>query len=145
MHKLIRRNKSMNVSTKRLLSILLSLAMVLAMLPMAVFAETATTLYVKPNANWQQSNARFAAYFFEGSDNTWLDCTDADGDGVYEVEAPAGYTNVIFCRMNPGAAANNWNNKWNQTADLTIPTDGTNLYIVADGAWDSGEGFWITK
>ena len=89
-------NKSMNVSTKRLLSILLSLAMVLAMLPMAVFAETATTLYVKPNANWIKDGARFAAYFF-GNGEKWLDCTDADGDGYYEVEAPAGYPNVIFC------------------------------------------------
>ena len=80
MHKFKRRNKSMNVSTKRLLSILLSLAMVLAMLPMAVFAETATTLYVKPNANWIKDGARFAAYFF-GNGEKWLDCTDADGDG----------------------------------------------------------------
>ena len=41
----------MNVSTKRLLGILLSLAMVLALLPMAVFAETPATLYLKPNDN----------------------------------------------------------------------------------------------
>ena len=108
----------MKSSAKRLLSLVIVLAMALSMLPMIAFADAPTTLYVKPNANWLQGNARFAAYFFEGSNNTWLDCTDADGDGVYEVEAPAGYTNVIFCRMNPGAAANNWNNKWNQTSDL---------------------------
>ena len=53
--------------------------------------------------------------------------------------------NVIFCRMNPGAAANNWNNKWNQTADLTTPTDGKNLYTVKDGTWDKGGGTWSVK
>ena len=132
----------MNVSTKRLLSILLSLAMVLAMLPMAVFAETATTLYVKPNANWKADGARFAAYFF-GNGDTWVDCTDADGDGVYEVEAPAGYPNVIFCRMNPNAAANNWNNKWNQTSDLNVPTDSKVCYVVAENTWDKGAGQWV--
>ena len=77
----------MHVSTKRLLSILLCLAMVLALLPMAVFAETATILYVQPNSNWNEANARFAAYFF-GNGDTWADCTDADGDGIYEVEVP---------------------------------------------------------
>ena len=122
----------MNVSTKRLLSILLSLAMVLALLPMAVFAATATTLYVEPNSNWLQSNARFAAYFFEnGKAEVWVSATDADGDGYYEVEAPEGYTNVIFCRMNPANTANNWNNKWNQTKDLKVPTDSKVCYVVA--------------
>ena len=131
----------MHLSSKRLLSILLCLAMVLAMLPLAVFAEAATTLYIKPNSNWNEANARFAAYFF-GNGDTWVDCTDADGDGVYEVEVPAGYTSVIFCRMNPGVAENNWDNKWNQTSDLTIPTDGTNCYAIDEGSWDSGK--WTT-
>ena len=134
----------MNVSTKRLLSILLSLAMVLALLPMAVFAETEQILYVKPNKNWNIDGARFAAYFF-GNGETWIDCTDADGDGVYEVAAPAGYPSVIFCRMNPNAAANNWNNKWNQTKDLTVPAaDDTKVcYVVAENTWDSGNGEWV--
>ena len=131
----------MHVSTKRLLSILLCLAMVLALLPMAVFAETATILYVQPNSNWNEANARFAAYFF-GNGDTWADCTDADGDGIYEVEVPAGFTSVIFCRMNPGAAENTWDNKWNQTSDLAIPADGTNCYVVEDGSWDNGQ--WTT-
>jgi hypothetical protein len=44
--------------------------------------------------------------------------------------------------MNPGAAANNWNNKWNQTADLKVPADGTNFYTVKEGTWDKGGGTW---
>lgn len=106
--------------------------------------ESAGKLYLIPNANWKVDNARFAAYFF-GNGERWLDMTDADSDGVYECELPEGYPSVIFCRMNPNATANNWNNKWNQTADLTVPTDGTNCYTIPEGSWDNGEGTWSTK
>lgn len=101
-------------------------------------------IYLKPNSNWTQDNARFAAYFFDNGE-TWVSMTDSDSDGIYECEIPAGYPKVIFCRMNPSAIANNWANKWNQTADLTIPTDGKNLYTVADRAWNEGDGTWSTK
>lgn len=106
--------------------------------------ESAGKLYLIPNANWKVDNARFAAYFF-GNGELWLDMTDADSDGVYECELPEGYPSVIFCRMNPTATANNWSNKWNQTADLTVPTDGTNCYTVKEGTWDNGGGTWSTK
>lgn len=109
---------------------------------------TANMLYLKPNANWKTDNARFAAYFFNNSGNTWVSMVDSDSDGIYEVNIPTGYTfgeNVIFCRMNPSTTANNWNNKWNQTKDLTIPTDSKNLYTVKDGAWDKGDGTWSVK
>ncbi|MBQ3187674.1 MAG: hypothetical protein IJB62_09015 [Alistipes sp.] len=106
--------------------------------------ESAGKLYLIPNANWKIDNARFAAYFF-GNGEHWLDMTDADSDGCYECEIPEGYPNVIFCRMNPNTTTNNWNNKWNQTADLTVPTDGTNCYTVTEGTWDKGGGTWSTK
>lgn len=109
---------------------------------------TEKTLYLKPNANWVQDNARFAAYFFGGTPNeVWVSMT-ALGDGTYEVHLPDGYDygcNVIFCRMNPSTTANNWNNKWNQTSDLKAPTDGKNLYTVKDGTWDKGDGTWSVK
>ena len=44
--------------------------------------------------------------------------------------------------MNPANTTNDWSNKWNQTADLTIPTDGNNCYTVAAGTWDNGGGSW---
>ena len=131
----------MKITSKRLISFLLVLAFAFAMLPMAVFAEAPTTLYLVPNSNWLIDGARFAAYFF-GNGETWVSAVDSDGDGVYEVEVPAGYPNVIFCRMNPNATANNWNNKWNQTSDLTVPTNGDNCYTVAGGSWDNGNGTW---
>ena len=109
---------------------------------------TEKVVYLKPNSNWTQSNARFAAYFWGGAvGEKWVSMT-AVGDGTYEAHLPEGYDygcNVIFCRMNPSTTANNWNNKWNQTSDLKTPTDGKNLYTVKSGTWDKGGGTWSVK
>ena len=120
-------------------------------------AEAAATagdkLYLKPNSNWRQSSARFAAYFYNSSNkNTWVSMTlvlgtsDTGFDPIYEVTIPSGgYTHVIFCRMNGSNSTNNWNkdtNFWNQTNDLALPTDGKHLYTVKDGTWDKGGGSW---
>ena len=110
---------------------------------------TENVLYLKPNSNWKQSNARFAAYFFNNGGNAWVSMVDSDSDGIYEVNIPEGYTfgdNVIFCRMNPSSTANNWNNKWNQTADLKIPTDGKNLFTIPGNTWDNATNSnWSVK
>ena len=106
-------------------------------------------LYLKPNSNWLQANARFAAYFFDNSanKNVWVSMTDVNFDGVYEVVIPAdhAYPNVIFVRMNPSASTNNWNNKWNQTGDLKIPADGKNLFTLPNGSWDGATTTWSTN
>ena len=137
----------MKATTKRLVGILLAMAMVLAMMPMAVSAEAPTTLYLQPNSNWMQDGARFAAVLATEGWGTqiWVDVLDTDGDGLYELNIPQdgnAYAIVIFCRMNPNAADNNWNNKWNQSADLNVPTDNKIVYVV-DG-WDKS-GQWIEK
>ena len=134
------------MKTRKILSFVLCLAMLLAFIPAiapTASAATPTTLYLKPNSNWFVDGARFAAYFF-GNGEKWVSMTDSNGDGIYEVDVPSGYPSVIFCRMSPSASANNWNNKWNQTADLTVPTNGTNLYTVQDDTWDKGGGTWST-
>lgn len=103
-------------------------------------------LYLKPNSNWKIDSARFALVLMDSNkqNHTWFNMVDTDGDGIYEAELDySDFKYVIFCRMNPGAAANNWNNKWNQTSDLTIPTDGTNCYTIQEGSWDKGA--WSTK
>ena len=109
-------------------------------------------LYLKPNSNWKSDGARFAAYFFykdskgNESNKLWASMKSIGSD-IYEVEAPkSGNSNVtfnfvIFCRMNGSVATNNWNNKWNQTDNLTY--DGCkDLYTVKDGTWDNGGGEW---
>ena len=135
-----------NKTMMRVFSLLLCLCMVLVYIPVSAFAVTMTggeVLYLKPNSNWTEANARFAAYFFGNGNPEWASMTPVAGEtNLYEVTVPAGsWTGVIFCRMNPSAAANNWDNRWNQTADLSY--DGTNnCYTVKDGTWDGGGGTW---
>lgn len=115
----------------------------------ATYTLYANVLYLKPNSYWTQASARFAAYFFDNSKkiNEWVNMTK-QSDGTYEVKVPTTktYPNVIFCRMNPSASANNWNNKWNQTGDLNVPKDGKILFEVTEGWWDSmSDSCWKTK
>ena len=109
---------------------------------------TDKVVYLKPNSNWKDSNARFAIYVWGAAPGEkWVSMTDC-GDGTYQAFLPEGYDygcNIIFCRMNPSTSANNWNNKWNQTADLKTPTDGKNMYTVTEGTWDNGGGTWSKK
>ena len=122
------------------LLVVLTLLMSMAVVASAAKTTAPTTFYLTPNSNWKADNARFAAYTWDGGEQ-WFDMTDADGDGVYECTVPAGVENIIFCRMNPSTTANNWTNKWNQTADLKY--DGTNNhYTVKEGTWDKGGGTW---
>ena len=106
-------------------------------------------LYFKPNSSWNSGGARFAAYFFNNTagTNTWASMTDSNGDGIFEVIIPDGtWINVIFCRMNGSVSTNNWDNKWNQTGDLTLPTNSNNLYTKTSSTWDGDtSGTWSKK
>lgn len=104
------------------------------------------TLYLKPNANWKNANARFALYLFsESQNNTWVSMTQSAADSdYYEAAVPAGtWHHAIFCRMNPNTTENNWNNKWTQTNDLS-PDQGNNCYLIADDAteYQNANGSW---
>ena len=100
-------------------------------------------LYFIPNTEWKSDGARFAAYFF-GNGDTWVSCVDSNGDGVYELTAPAGYGNIIFVRLNGGNQVNSWDNKWNQTADLAVPANENNCFRLTSGTWDNDTGSWST-
>ena len=115
-------------------------------------------VYLLPNSNWTQANARFAIYLCNGSKAAkWISMTKVEGTSYYEVQLPSdfsiqNYKNIIFVRMNPSTSANNWNNgvKWNQTSDLDcneITTKGQNCYSIKAGTWDKGGGTWsnVTK
>lgn len=107
---------------------------------MAATITGGTVLYLKPNSNWKESNARFAAYFF-GNGEAWVDMKHI-GDDVYVCVSPnKSYSKVIFCRMNPSASANNWNNKWNQSGNL-IWDGSKNLFTVPSGWWDGATTGW---
>lgn len=105
-----------------------------------VEAAAADTLLFAPGSI-HQGNERYAAYFF-GNGEKWVSMTDSNGDKIYEVTVPAGFPNVIFCRMNGAISTNSWDNKWDQTADLVIPTDETNLYEALGASEGKINGKW---
>ncbi len=148
---------------KRFLSAILTMLMLMSMVTIGMASASAATLelaetganltggevlYLKPSSNWQDAGARFAVYFFNDTTktNTWVDMTKVNDPNVtvYEVTAPTGdWEKLIFCRMNPGAALNDWTNKWNQTGDLTW--NGTNnCFTVPAGTWDGATTTWST-
>ena len=113
------------------------------------FSNQPSVLYFHPSNQWKEGDARFAAYFF-GTEEKWVSMTDVDNDGIYEVVNDKKNKNVIFCRMNPANNENKWgengSHKWNQSADLEIPTTTyLNYWMVAadNTTWDNPEGKWM--
>lgn len=112
----------------------------------ARFRLSGKTIYFKPNDGWKASNARFAAYMWEGSSKKWYDLTDEDGDGTYCFTSTNSWSNIVFARMNPATTENNWDNKWSQTGDLTVPSYDNPCYTITSGP-DNGNnstGKWGT-
>ncbi|MBR5654688.1 MAG: hypothetical protein IKX22_11490 [Prevotella sp.] len=96
----------------------------------------AKTVYFQPNSNWKTDGARFALYVFGSSGNQWNDFTAIGSDGVYQASFDdTTYPNMIFVRMNGGTTENNWDNKWNQSGDLTAPAEDNQIYRMYDGTW----------
>lgn len=103
------------------------------------------TVYLKPNSNWLQANARFAVYYWDASNIGWADMTRvSECEEVYMAQIPANYTNIIFCRMNPSSVGNNFDNGtvWNRTEDLTIGN--SNLYELTEDNNNWSTGSWKT-
>ncbi|MBQ8832317.1 MAG: InlB B-repeat-containing protein [Paludibacteraceae bacterium] len=94
----------------------------------AVFLKP-TTVFLKPNAQWKSAEARFAIYYWKSEqDNGWVDLEQLTcDDEYYTADVPVGYSQLQFVRMKPNST-NTQNNVWNRTTDLTLPTNGNNLY-----------------
>ncbi len=115
------------------------------MLVMSMMIWADRTLYFVPNSNWTQANAKFAAYYFDNAAGTngWSAIMETveNETNLYTTTIPDGFPTVIFVRLNASATECNWGSKWNQSADITLPTDGKDLFTLADG-WDSMSGTW---
>lgn len=98
-------------------------------------------VYLTVDPQWKSDGARFAAYFWGGSGEKWESMTAVPGQAnMYTCAIPTGRTSVIFCRMNGGSSDNNWNNKWNQTVDLTL---GRHMFTITEPWKDGGAtGSW---
>lgn len=109
---------------KRLLSVLLCLAMVLAVMPMAFAADT-IRLYCKAPDSW--TNCNIYAWVDGGASNAqWPGVAMTKGsDGIWYADVDASYNKVIF------------NNGSEQTANLDVPTDSNVQYNYAAGSWSA--------
>ena len=103
--------------------------------------EQDKTFYLNPGA-WDVEGAteRYAAYVFSGNeDGTWIDLSAVEGDdGIYSVTIPKDYTTFILCRMNGATTENNWDNRWNQSSDLTVsnyPNNSIFTFTNIDGSF----------
>ncbi len=106
---------------------------------------TIDKLYFIPGIFDSEASPRYAAYFFEGSKNEWVDMLKDSSTGYYYCTKPTiSYSTVIFCRMNPSATDNKWSNKWNQTQDLTIPSDKDTYKYTNSTLSDKGTGEWLS-
>ena len=148
-----------NSISRRLVSMLLACIMVLSMMTVGIVATSAAntdvaqtgdtitggmTFYLKPGPEWDNGDARFAAFFCNGtSGDTWYSAHGPNTDGCYWVTVNPGESNanIIWVRMKGATTDNNWNNKWNQTADLTY--DGSkNLFTITDPWAKKAGGSW---
>ncbi len=127
----------------KIFALALALMLLLSVLPAALAAD-GTVVYLDPNIGWKDSSARFAAYWWSDNGSGWVDMV-ADGD-YYTGTIPAGATGMIFCRMDPATTENKWENKWNQSGNLTVPTDNKNCFSLPYGSWDNdGDANWYVK
>ena len=106
----------------------------------AALSMSATTLFFHPNENWRKDNARFAVYNVETQ--KWADLAPVQGEkNIFSAVVEEYATKVIFYRMDPAKKENTLANKWNETNELTLELN-KNLYIMDEGAWDKGGGYW---
>lgn len=114
--------------------------------PATITIAANNTVYLRPNSNWLQANARFAVYYWDDASNTdWADMTPtSDCEEVYVAQIPANYTNIIFCRMTPSTTENSFTDgvRWNQTGDLTVTKNG--LYELTENNDNWSDGTWGT-
>ena len=100
-------------------------------------------IYLTIDQQWLSDGARCAAYFWGGSGVQWESMTKVNGQtNMYTCPIPAGQKNVIFCRMNGSTSSNSWDNKWNQTVDLSL-SDGTHFTITSPWS-EKATGSWST-
>ena len=99
-----------------------------------------TTVYLKPSSAWKEHNAHFAIYSW-GDSESWVEMQEVDCEGdYYKANIPAGFSDFAFVRLKPVGAddysdengGHNWENKWDQTGNLSVQTNGKNMYDIDD-------------
>ena len=113
----------MKASVKRLLSMVIVLAMVLSVLPVIALAVDTTTVYCQAPDNW--FSCKIYWWGSAGTNPSWpgIDMT-LDEQGLWTYNVPADATGLIF---NNGTGT--------QTSDLLVPTDENTMYVFQNNYW----------
>ena len=106
-----------------------------------VKAASMETIYLTPGP-WATAGAKFSVYTWGGTSGATTSAfmtQVATDDTTYQTEVPSDNSNVVFIRNTDTATAPGFDEKWNQTGDLTKTA---NRYTVTgwgenDGAWSS--------
>ena len=84
-----------------------------------VMSMGAKTIYLIPG-QWKNDDAKFSVYSIATeSFSEFL----TSKNGIYYEATIADDTQIIFVRHDKNAAEPSWDNKWNQTGNLTVPKD----------------------
>ena len=117
---------------KKFYSILLALA--------CAMSVSARVIYLVPN-DWRSDGAALFVHSWGGGSDIAGKMTKVS-DNLYQYEI-GNNTSCLFVRQSPDLGnAINWDQKWNQTADLAIPAD-KNCYTIT--GWGPNDGTWSTQ
>ena len=98
--------------------------------------------YLKPG-DWNQGGAWFAAWVWGSSQaDAWYIFKDLNGDGVFEAKLPSDATGMKLLRMESSATETNmknWTKYWNNTGDISIPTNENCISITG---WGESDWSW---
>ncbi|MBR3987927.1 MAG: CotH kinase family protein, partial [Clostridia bacterium] len=142
---------------KRLLAVILTVMMLMSMVTIGMtsasaakvdLAETGATLNASGNGRlyfnmsavswWNTSSAGGGnyAYFFNNSTgkNAWSAKAQVYSGSVYYVNIPAGDWAGVILTRNSVTSGPTWDNKWNQTGDITMSNTSNYISKFADGS-----------
>jgi hypothetical protein len=104
--------------------------------------KTGTVFYLRTNATFMGAADRVKAYFFNGTNSTWVDAMPIDTN-IYKVTSPslgggALPNTFIGVSMNGENTPVDWTTKVSQTDDLGYHVTKGNLYDVGTKEWIKG-------
>ena len=108
---------------------------------------TGKTFYLALSADWAGWPAKYSMYYFKSENEangfSAFMTEVPDTTNIYTGTIPDGYDKMIFVRHDGEASEPNWDNKWSQTVNLDVPTNGDNLFTVVSGGTGSEcNGTW---
>ena len=93
------------------------------------------TIYLTPGV-WNSGSAKFAFYYFRsGGSSGWTDFLTANDCGMSAEIPQWNGVKVNAVRLKNTCTSPNWDDKWNQTSDITISSN--NSVVITE--WGSGD------